>query len=1124
MPHVFGQMSINLVEDALRSRIRAADAAAAVLVLGALVTANPVGASAGVPGSGKPSSEAARDTVTLITGDRVTVVGGKQVMVEPGKGRDRVTFATSRTAGRLRVIPTDARPALRSGRLDPRLFDVTGLIEFGYTDQHSKVLPLIVTGGSEVAVASDDGVLAGATNPRPVPGGTAVHVPKSNTGTVWRNLSDALTGARVAAMRVAGAEGPKVWLDGMRRLDLTESVPQIGAPTAWSAGYTGSGVKVGVVDGGVDGTHPDLAGRVVAEKDFTGTGLRDLRGHGTHVAATIASTGAAAGGYKGVAPGAQIVSAKACGDSGACADSAVLAAMAWAAEQGVKVINMSLGSGDEPEEDPLEAAVEKLTADHGILFVISAGNAGSNEETVGSPGSATSALSVGAISKTEALANFSSRGPRIGDGALKPDITAPGVDIVAARSKDAADGDPGSLHFAKSGTSMAAPHVAGAAAILAQKNPTWTPAQLKAGLMGSAKVNPDIAVSGQGAGRVDVPRSLTQAVLADPSSVSFGRQLWPHEDDEKLTRTITYRNTGPADLTFALSLSGGIPAGMFALSATSVTVPAGGTAAVTITADTRVPGPDAYYGGHLVATGGGQTVTTPFAVHKESERYNLRLEHLDRNGEPTDQGNTLLVNHETGLLYVIDAMGRAVEQRMPKGTYIAVTEIEPNLEGGGENKTFLVEPNLRIDKDRSIRFDARVAKPVKISVPRADAVPSSSSFQLNLSRIDGLTPDFVGNYGRTYDNLFVGQPDTDSRSDRVTSIFSSNLVKGPVTETSPYTYNLAWTFKGYLPTGLAQNVAEQDLATVDIDMARQGQPVGSVGAVSRVDNVDVPAESISEVSLPGKRVEYYNAAEGVQWVRTFTERGSNAGGFTSVSAPTRFEAGRRYTDRHNYGVFGPGFGADNSMTAGLESSVDRAGDTIRVSPAMHSPAGDQSMGRALDATTRIVVARDGKVIADEATDNAVLTDQPAAEAAYRVSVEANRGAPNILSTRVSATWTFRSANVAGTQPVGLPVSTVRFAPELNDQNTAAAGSTFTVPFQVQRNPGSAAGPAQALAIEVSYDDGATWSTPTEFPGAQSGVLTVTHPAGVGFVSLRARSTDTAGNTVEQTVIRAYRIA
>ncbi|GAB3877487.1 hypothetical protein GCM10029964_026670 [Kibdelosporangium lantanae] len=114
--------------------------------------------------------------------------------------------------------------------------------------------------------------------------------------------------------------------------------------------------------------------------------------------------------------------------------------MQWAVDQGAKIVNLSLGAPDEPGIDPLEEAVNELSKT-GTLFVIAAGNSG-GDETVGSPGSADAALTVGAVDRQDNLAPFSSRGPRTGDGAIKPDITAPGVGIVAAKAAEGRIGTP----------------------------------------------------------------------------------------------------------------------------------------------------------------------------------------------------------------------------------------------------------------------------------------------------------------------------------------------------------------------------------------------------------------------------------------------------------------------------------------------------------------------------------------------------------------------------------------------------------------------------------------------------------------------------------------------------------
>src|SRR4029453_8028919 len=157
----------------------------------------------------------------------------------------------------------------------------------------------------------------------------------------------------------------------------------------------------------------------------------------------------------------------------------IIAGMEWATAQGAKVVSMSLGGDPTDGTDPMSAAVNELSAASGALFVIAAGNSGA-AHPVGAPGAADAALTVGAVDRADVLADFSSRGPRVGDEGLKPEITAPGVGIVAARAAGTFMGEPvDELYTAANGTSMATPHVAGAAAIIAQQHPGWTGAQIK---------------------------------------------------------------------------------------------------------------------------------------------------------------------------------------------------------------------------------------------------------------------------------------------------------------------------------------------------------------------------------------------------------------------------------------------------------------------------------------------------------------------------------------------------------------------------------------------------------------------------------------------------------------------
>jgi len=519
--------------------------------------------------AGPVTADRREHRVTLVTGDQVQIEAGgtdanTAVAVTAGSGRAGVTFRQYTTGGHLYVVPSDAMALVASGQVDSRLFDVTGLVADGYDDAATAELPVIV---GYTAKAYQTGVSLAGRRALPSVRGAAFRADKA--GRTWT----AVTSASGAGRRRVADGVAHVWLDGKRSVSLDQSVPQIGAPAAWQAGYSGQGVTVAVLDTGIDDTHPDFAGRIVGEQNFTSTqDTGDHVGHGTHVASTIAGSGARSGGkYVGVAPKASLLIGKVCGTT-QCEDSDILAGMEWAATR-AKVINMSLGGPDSAGVDPLEEAVNTLTVQTGALFVIAAGNDGMDND-VSSPASADAALAVGAVDKQDQLASFSNRGPRVGDGAIKPDITAPGVDIVAALSKDSAYPEYTAGYTQLSGTSMATPHVAGSAAILASEHPQWSSTQLKAALMASAKPNPALNVFAQGAGRVDVARAVGQSVYASPTSLWLGSQPWPADDDQPVSRTVTLHNDGTTPLTLDLAVQATAPAGMFTVSPSRVTVPA----------------------------------------------------------------------------------------------------------------------------------------------------------------------------------------------------------------------------------------------------------------------------------------------------------------------------------------------------------------------------------------------------------------------------------------------------------------------------------------------------------------------------------------------------------------------
>ncbi|MEV4257200.1 S8 family serine peptidase, partial [Spirillospora sp. NPDC049652] len=362
----------------MRRRARSATALAVVVAATAVV---PPGAGTAAFAQGAAAPGGKENLLTLVTGDRVHVMTGPDgrqlVRAEAGAGRESIAFYRKARGEELSVIPSDVAPLVVAGRVDPALFNVTRLLKDGYGDSARKDIPLIV-GGTPGAPAAAPAGVSGA-RPLAALNGTAVTARKDRAASVWTSLTG---GKRTLAPGVG-----HVWLDGKVRATLDKSVPRIGAPAAWRAGYTGKDVTVGVLDSGIDATHPDLAGAVVAERDFTGSGnVRDGNGHGTHVASIITGDGVADARYRGVAPDARLVVGKVLGDDGSGSFSTLIAGMEWIAQQHVRVVNMSVGAWIPSDgTDPLSAAANTLTAGTGTLFVIAAGNDGA-DRAVSAPG------------------------------------------------------------------------------------------------------------------------------------------------------------------------------------------------------------------------------------------------------------------------------------------------------------------------------------------------------------------------------------------------------------------------------------------------------------------------------------------------------------------------------------------------------------------------------------------------------------------------------------------------------------------------------------------------------------------------------------------------------------------
>lgn len=345
---------------------------------------------------------------------------------------------------------------------------------------------------------------------------------------------------------------------------LDTSVPLISASVLWGAlggdSQAGLGMKIAILDTGIDQTHPFLTddslptpddypppkgvgdrafvtGKVIVAKLYAPPGLAPELGatlaisnsHGTHVAGIAAgiphfNTGPSYGSriISGVAPRAYLMNYKVLLGTGGIGETPeILQAIEDAVLDGADVVNMSLGGPPEPlADDPLVTAIRNGT-ELRVTFVVAAGNDGSGPQTILSPGTSPEAITVGMSDDVDHLDPRSSRGPNL-DLSIKPDVTAPGIWILSSVAG-------GSFSEYWLGTSMAAPHVAGAAALLKQLHPTWTPTQIKSALVNTAKtpvydsLSTEATVMERGGGRIDLAMAMDPGLTVDPPSHSFGQ-------------------------------------------------------------------------------------------------------------------------------------------------------------------------------------------------------------------------------------------------------------------------------------------------------------------------------------------------------------------------------------------------------------------------------------------------------------------------------------------------------------------------------------------------------------------------------------------------------------------------
>ncbi|MEV4346325.1 S8 family peptidase [Actinoplanes sp. NPDC049596] len=1115
--------------------------------LAAALIAAGLGAVPATPGLAAPTTDSAAGalTVTLLTGDVVTVnpaiPGCGGVRVRPA-GRHGAILRRCDPDGHVHIVPSSV--AGQIGTLyDEDLFDVTTLIANGYDDARSPDLPVIIkpAGNAKltgrplpsigaVATRLPKQSLAGqssasqpsnASGPGPSSRRSGAAVPSdSATPQPGASGQDAASKPGASQQGVASPSGvvghgnasqpglaavggaAKIWLDhrvratpiaGSGRLDT--NLTQIAADQAWRAGYTGRGVKLAVLDTGADFTHPDLVGRVAEKADFVTEGgdAVDGNGHGTHVATTAAGSGKASGGARrGVAPDAQLLIGKVLDDGGYGSDSQVIAGMEWAAAR-ADVVSMSLGDSSAGEDGPLTQAVDELTAATGALFVVAAGNAGPGPGTVASPGTAAAALTVGAVDSRDRIAGFSSRGPLAEAHTAKPEVTAPGVDIVAGRAEGTTLGAPIDADYVSlSGTSMATPHVAGEVALVKQRHPDWSADRLKAAVIGSADPLPGVDTYTGGAGRVNAARALGPVVSEQPV-IALGadgieaKLSW--SGPVKRWDVTTYDRSGRAVAGRPVTLSGTrLRLDRAALKRTGfysavVTVNGGAARTVvtfeipaprhTLTVRTR-PMPDAYPG--------GTTVVVVNLVNEDDPAVKA----VGASGEP---GGTVTFGD------------------VPAGRYAMETMYFSNDATYDNQRVAYLSEEVSVTGDLSRTVDPATAKLADAAVDGVRTRTDEAAVSVFRTSANGIAwGSQLSVYGPDPVRLSIGtigRPATGSQR-----LYTSYSLVDPDRRSH---FDLISAHPKGMPAGESLRVSRAGLARIDQRADVMTFPYEVVPTMRRygyTPDGEYLSHSFGELRPEG-RTDYVTPGYLWQDEGRFSQLGQER--LVSYAAGSRTEKHWGRQPVHADWFDDPAVGEWGCATAPARTSgtlhLDMTTQTER-----HDRADCLAAGSIL-FTRSMSLYRNGELVGTTAESRADF-DVPRERAGYRLKFDVDMSRIQSVSTKTSTTWGFRSTGPTGLNTVALPLLAVDYDLALDHFNHATGRpATFTVRQSRTLKPQR----ITSFTVRTSVDDGVTWR-PVPVRGFQA---TLPPPPAGGFLSLRVTATGDGGSSIDQTIMRAY---
>lgn len=524
----------------------------------------------------------------------------------------------------------------------------------------------------------------------------------------------------------------------------------------------------------------------------------------------------------------------------------------------------------------------------------------------------------------------------------------------------------------------------------------------------------------------------------------------------------------------------------------------------------------------------------------------LDIQVLDRAGTvPSAEQSSyvLILDVEDMSDYTTALVDGAATVKVPHGTYSVASFVLTPEADGRVSRTLAVDPVVEVSGDGTVVLDAsRARRPIQVSVDREDAALSGGTVLFSQPG-PGTDP-----WGDVFHPWYAFDLDPSglnyvTPTERVPGaalhVYSALTQAGA--ETSPYSYHLIDSTLGRVPHRPSYRHRSSRLAELVSTVAAQGRP----GCAAFTPNTLLPGEAVGmgwptvTGASPGSHTSYFTPGPQTWGLGlAYTGPDCDFGGPDDADyfhSGQTFPAAGSYTEAWHTAPLGPGLAWPNPTlppdVAEWFGPARREGDQLVFRIPLLVDGGASHWGQATPGWPMAgtsgwtLLLRDGQKVG--------VSDQPGMgdftvggeAASYRLVTEFTRSVPwSDLATMQNVSWDFTSSPVEGELPGPLPLLAVRYDLDLDDDGRAPAGQPYRFGVRVEHWTSAPVGTIETLTVDASYDDGETWQEVSLTADGGTWVASLDHPAGAGYVSLRARAGDSAGNSVEQTVIRGYGLA